>query len=285
MKILFPHSDLIASSVGLELKQGKISKHSEPVLGPEYSWEGNLTYLYGSVLKTTLYRMWYQANGTDVAYARSRDGYRWEKPLVTKLSEQEHQAGVTVDLDDGGKELCAPRRRAARGKSNLVSNLHMPSLVYDPADPARRYKLFGYTDQGYCAAFSKDGIHFSPADRNPVIPLIKFRAPNSRKTWFSDVAPVFRDVRTEKYVSHVKTYQCDDEGRVRRCVGYADRKDFLAWSDPVTLWIPTQAEDKLAAERGFQWADFYGLCAFNYGDGYLGLLWLFLIDYEIERSE
>jgi hypothetical protein len=40
----------------------------------------------------------------------------------------------------------------------------------------------------------------------------------------------------------------------------------------------------LARERGFKWADFYGLCAFNYGEGYLGLLWLFYVDHEIDRG-
>jgi hypothetical protein len=35
---------------------------------------------------------------------------------------------------------------------------------------------------------------------------------------------------------------------------------------------------------GANWADFYGRCGFNYGDGYLGMLWLFLIDHEIERG-
>src|SRR5581483_6336335 len=43
-------------------------------------------------------------------------------------------------------------------------------------------------------------------------------------------------------------------------------------------------EDRLAQERGFHWADFYGLCAFNYGDGYLGLLWIFYIDHELEHG-
>jgi predicted GH43/DUF377 family glycosyl hydrolase len=141
----------------------------------------------------------------------------------------------------------------------------------------------GYTDHGYCAAFSRDGIHFKPA-ANPVIPLMKFPARNQRKTWFSDVAPTFQDTRTGKYVSHVKTYRSDRQGRTRRCVGYAESKDFLHWSKPVTIWAPGKNEDRLAKEKGFGWADFYGLCGFNYGDGYLGLLWLFYVDHEIERG-
>jgi hypothetical protein len=74
MKIVFPYSSQIASLEGIELKQGDAVKHGEPVLVPEYPWENVLAYLYGSVLKTTIYRMWYQAGGIYVAHARSRDG-------------------------------------------------------------------------------------------------------------------------------------------------------------------------------------------------------------------
>jgi hypothetical protein len=160
----------------------------------------------------------------------------------------------------------------------------MPSVLYDPEDRQQPYKLFGYAESGYCAAFSKDGIHFTPAAGNPVISTLKFSSPCGRKTWFSDVAPVFRDRRTGKFVSHVKTYQTDGAGRVRRCVGYAESSDFLNWSAAQTIWVPGVDEDRLAQAKGFNWADFYGLCGFDYGDGYLGLLWLFFIDYEIERG-
>src|SRR5438105_13118556 len=174
MKIVFPHSSLIASTQAVEFKQGEIIKQGDPVIVPEHAWEGNLTYLYGSVVKTTIYRMWYQAHGIYVAYARSRDGIHWEKPLVKRLRTGQPNVGPTVGLDDGGKELCAPQSRSLGSRSNVVIDLHMPSLIYDPDERARRYKLFGYTDEGYCAAFSRDGIHFKPADCNPVIRLIKF---------------------------------------------------------------------------------------------------------------
>ena len=74
MKIVFPYSTHIASLDKIDFKQGDAVKHGAPVLMPEYSWENVLAYLCGSVLKTTIYRMWYQAGGIYVAYARSRDG-------------------------------------------------------------------------------------------------------------------------------------------------------------------------------------------------------------------
>jgi len=168
------------------------------------------------------------------------------------------RVGPTVASPDGEGELCASGVRPLRVQSNVVSDLHMPSVIYDPGERARPYKLLGYTDRGYCVAFSKDGIHFKPAESNPVIPLLKFPAKNNRKTWFSDVAPVFRDARAGKFVSHVKTYDSDAEGRIRRCVGYAESDDFIHWSEPVTLWVPGDDLDQLAAEKGFRWVDFYG---------------------------
>jgi hypothetical protein len=113
---------------------------------------------------------------------------------------------------------------------------------------------------------------------------MKFPDKTKRKTWFSDVAPVFRDSLKKKFVAHVKTYKTDAEGRIRRCVGYAESEDFLHWSQPKTIWVPSESEDQLARQKGFQWADFYGLCGFNYGHIYLGFLWLFYIDYEIARG-
>jgi hypothetical protein len=280
-KILFPHSRLIAAAENIAFKQGEAIKHGAPVLMPDHSWEGLLSYVYGTVLRTTIYRMWYQANGIHVAYAYSRDGLRWQKPRLSRHPIDGTPTGATVALTGGGAALCAEAKPFKPASSNIVSTLHMPSIVYDPCDRRRRYKLFGYSDQGYRAAFSQDGIRFTAAQERPVIPLIKFRAPSGRKTWFSDVAPVYRDWRTGRYVSHVKTYETDAAGRVRRCVGYAESSDFLSWSEPKTIWAPGDDEDRLAQSRGYHWADFYGLCGFNWGDGYLGLLWLFLIDHEI----
>jgi hypothetical protein len=231
VKIVFPHSKLIASMQGMAFRQGEAVKHGVPVIALEYPWEGVLTYVYGSVLKKKLYRLWYQANGVYVAYARSPDGIGWHKPLVSRFKIDQPHVGATVTFAGGGP-LCANPKPSARVKSNVVFDLHMPSMLHDPDDRERPYKLFGYSEKGYCAAFSQDGIHFTAAAGNPVIPLMKFPAPSGRKIWFSDVAPVFRDNSRGKYVSHVKTYETDSLGRVRRCVGYAESTDFLHWSVP-----------------------------------------------------
>lgn len=69
VKILLPHSNYIAAIDAVNFSQGQIVKHGDPVIVPEHPWEGVLTYLYGSVVKTTIYKMWYQAGGVYVGYA------------------------------------------------------------------------------------------------------------------------------------------------------------------------------------------------------------------------
>jgi hypothetical protein len=81
-----------------EFLSGEIVRHGDPVIVLEHPWEGVLTYVYGSVIKTTIYRMWYQARGVYIAYARSRDGIHWEKPLFKAFTVDEPSVGPTVDL-------------------------------------------------------------------------------------------------------------------------------------------------------------------------------------------
>lgn len=138
MQIVFPYSNQIASLERIEFKQGGAVKYGDPVLVPEHPWENVLAYLYGSVVKTTIYRMWYQAGGIYVAYARSHDGFLWEKPLLNAFTIEQPAVGPTVDSSDGG-ELCSSAARPLRVKSNVLLDLHMPSMIYDP--PIARGRL------------------------------------------------------------------------------------------------------------------------------------------------
>ncbi len=81
-----------------------------------------------------------------------------------------------------------------------------------------------------------------------------------------------------------KTYIVDEHQRTRRCIGKSVSDDFKLWSEPETLWTPGEGEDRITLARGFQWADFYGLCPFPHGDGYLGYLWLFEIEKELPNG-
>ncbi len=291
MKIQFPDTTSFSSMEGVEFKQGKVTKKERPVLSPQYPWEGIHTYLYGSVLERNgQFRMWYQSyiDGDDffVNYARSRDGRIWEKPLLNKWRIDEKRLYPTIASEAERQAKAIEFRNGSPGhwKTNIVSTYHIPSVLYDSDDPKYPYKLFGFTNEGYRVAFSKDGIRFKEYKGNPVLPLMRFPNPQTKKTWVSDVSPVFKDAAKGKFVAFVKTYIIDDEGRTRRSVGYSESDDFIRWSQPETIWTPSESDDRLAVARGFKWADFYGLCGFNYGGLYLGFLWLFYMDYEFEKG-
>ncbi len=289
MKILFPNTSSLAHMEGIEFRQGEVKKHESPVIVPEYPWEEIHTYLYGSVMKKgPLYRMWYQSYvdgyGFFVNYARSKDGIEWHKPLMKKFRFEKPDVYPTVAVNGEIKDFYLKRTKPESCKTNIVSTYHIPSVIYDSGDKDFPYKLFGYTDGGYCVAFSRDGINFKEYDKNPVLPVLKFPNSHTKKTWFSDVSPAFKDTVKNKFVAFVKTYMIDENKRTRRCVGFSESEDFVHWSKPETLWVPGESEDRLAAARGFKWADFYGLCGFNYGKSYLGFLWLFYIDYEVEKG-
>ena len=264
-----------------------IEYKGNPILVPEYPWEDKSVYLYGSVINLgDKLRMYYQSYvdgiGFFVCVAESKDGINWEKPLFRPLRESIPKFYPTVEVNGRVQDFYT-RTQNLECMSNVVLDYHIPSVIYRPEDEYP-YKLFGYTSKGYCVAFSKDGLHFEEYKGNPVIPLRKYPNRKTKKVWFSDVAPVFYDTKKKIYRAMVKTYKIDSQGRTRRCVGMSTSKDFIHWTRPRTIWIPSEEEDRLAQEKGFKWADFYGLCPFNWEDYYLGFLWLFFIDYEIPKG-
>jgi hypothetical protein len=86
------------------------------------------------------------------------------------------------------------------------------------------------------------------------------------------------------YHAVVKIYELDDQQRPRRCVGHAQSGDFENWSEAKTVWVLSIGEADIARKRGYQWANFYGLCPLRYGDIFLGFLWLFEIDHELPNG-
>jgi hypothetical protein len=282
MLILFPDDGHIAASFNIEYKQAKLQP-SEPLLNPEFHWEGNRTHLYGTVLKNKagFYEMYYQCgNALLIGYARSDDGLVWEKPFINAADFKASvhkvvQANDTVDPSDVAK--------LAEGleMTNLAAGYHMPSIIYEP-DSKEPYKLFAYGEAGYRALYSKNGKQFYEYAHSPVIELMSFYNPATKKMWYSDVAPAYKDGNV--YKAMVKTYHIDEKGVTRRCVGLSQSRDFIHWSSVKTVWIPKEGEDAIAKKRGFAWSDFYGLCPFAYGSGYLGFLWLFEIEKELPNG-
>jgi len=83
-------------------------------------------------------------------YAVSKDGVKWEKPLVGTL-------------------------KAKNGKPhNAVAHIHQASVFKDlqEADPARRYKCVGWSSRpaGYNTFVSPDGLNWTLFSKKPIAP-------------------------------------------------------------------------------------------------------------------
>lgn len=273
MQILFPDDHQVLSTRGITYQQAAIGP-SEGLMTPHYPWEGHRTNLYGSVVKSERgYEMFYQCHfAVRIGYAVSPDGFHWERPLInpTDLSASADRIVQSGDSMGDGLQM-----------TNLVAGYHMPSLLHEP-DSDAPYKLFVFGEEGYRVLHSRSGTRFEEYPGNPVIPEMKYINEHTRKWWVSDVAPCFRD--RAGYTAMVKTYEIDDQHRTLRCVGRSTSDNFRDWSEVETVWVPGEAEHAIARARGLEWADFYGLCPFPYGNGYLGLLWLFEIERELPQG-
>lgn len=271
MLIFFPDDNHIVATTNIHFRQACIEP-SKPVLAPKYHWEGPRTNLYGSVFKSDNgYEMYYQCgNALRLGYAFSADGLHWERPMINATDFSAEADKVVVAKMTEGLEM-----------TNLVAGCHMPSVIYDP-DSEAPYKIFAFGDSGYRTMHSQTGKQFVEYVDNPAIPLMNYKNPNTEKIWCSDVAPCFKD--KPGYTAMVKTYSIDNQGRTRRSIGKSTSVDFKHWSPVTTVWEAGAAEDAIAQARGYHWADFYGLCPFPYGSGYLGFLWLFEIDKELPKG-
>lgn len=242
-----------------------------PVLRPDTAWEDRCqvygTALYDSTAK--LFRMWYLTSPRDrglrplklptheraphttlAAYAQSRDGIHWEKPSL----------GLFPYDGDAANNLLGLGRYNCEGISVLHDKI-------DP-DPARRYKAVYWDhgsgdweirdgrpfakpgdEDGFCVAFSADGIRWKPYEGNPVL-----------KVYCDTNQNVVYDPRIERYVAFSRF------GMGRR-LARSESEDFLSWSEP-RLVLECDAADGPATQ-------IYGAGVDLYEGIYLAMIWIY----------
>ena len=173
---LLADPDLIYDSARISFTLHPAQKHpGGPLIKADQPWEGwYVSAFAGTVLfdeQENLFKMWYTCPGDPAyfdeggtCYATSRDGLRWEKPLVGT-------------------------RRAKNGQPhNSVTSLLCPSVFQDSADPdpERRYKMIGFDPhRGYLAMLSPDGLSWKEQSSRPIVPI----------SYVDDVISAFRDRR------------------------------------------------------------------------------------------
>lgn len=240
----------------LKRKVNPAVKHPEPVLKLDAPWDTEKMehFNYNNVLydkEEKLFKMWYVVCGQNpneywegarkTAYATSKDGLRWEKPIMNRVEVR------------GSKE------------NNYIIP-EMLSLSYtiieDPGDPpSRRYKMIFQTESKESRwtrshmplnlAYSADGIHWErPVHVNPVMRGI------SDGGWGFIYDPDRRMYRL--YTRRVPNLPRD--------ISLYESYDLVNWEDKGRVLVPGDAYDPP------EMFNFQGMTPFFYEDFCLSLL-------------
>lgn len=238
---------------------------SKVLINPTEPWEGNSSYIYGTVLENepagSGYRMWYTAYLKEhyyLCYATSKDGVTWQKP---KLGVFEF---------NGSKE-------------NNICKEGGGTLVYDPIDkdPAKRYKLMTFDGSkerfGYTVYFSSDGLKWKLGKDKPVLP-------------YGDVSAVAFDQDKGLFIATTKQRMLISNTSVTnakndRMAFVSVSKDFINWTAPDapnSLWSLAvegdEKDDLLVRSKGGIESNVYGMPVYPYEGIYIGFPWMFDIN-------
>ena len=254
-KVLLIDDAFLLEVHNLERRANQAVKHPEPVLKLDDPWCDKMElFNYNNVLydeEEKLFRMWYVVcgqrpdeyweRGRKTAYATSRDGIHWEKPIMNMVEV------------NGSKE------------NNYILP-QMLSLTYtiikDPSDvPARRYKMIFQVDSEEMRwakfhlplnlAYSADGIHWDrPVHVNPVM------------RGLSDAGWGFiYDTDRRKYQLYTRRVP-----NLPRDISLYESFDLVNWEDKGRILVPGDEHDPP------ELFNFQGLTPFFYEDFCLGLL-------------
>lgn len=261
---LFLDDDLVASMTGLKRTLQQPTKHPKnPLITRTKPWEKRCLEIYGTVMfdeALNQYRCWYLASGSDagipdtpagpgtaeypVCYAQSKDGLRWDKPLLSPRIGTYKSTNIVI----------------AKGP-NPDSGLHGWCVMddADEPDPQRRFKGAG----GAVYGTSPDGIQWTIYDWKPAVG--KNDTSTSFVKWKGEYLAYVRYQMSQKLVQpHIggPTWQ-----GVMRSVGLCVSKDFKTWT-PKELVFHTDKKD------GFPWTQPYGLAVTAYGNQLIGIPWM-----------
>ena len=240
----------------LKRKVNQAVKHPEPVLVLDAPWDTCKSdcFNYNNVIydsEEKLFKMWYVVTGNTpdeywergrkTAYATSRDGIHWERPIMNMVEV------------DGSKQ------------NNYILP-EMLSLTYtiidDPSDvPARKYKIVFQVESEemrwanfhmpLCIATSADGIHWNvPTHVNPVIRGI------SDGGW-----GFIYDPDRRKYQLYTRRVP-----NVPRDISLYESFDLVNWEDMGRVLVPGDEHDPP------ELFNFQGMVPFFYEDFCLALL-------------
>jgi hypothetical protein len=248
---LFVDDQIIEELKDIRRIIGKPIKHrSGPVLKADKSWEEGTHIGWATVLwdnEESVFKAWYQTfrvpspgeEESNICYAVSQDGIRWEKPdlhIMTHLCSTANN----IIVKQIGPSLDAP---------SVIKDLKDP-------DPERRYKMLLRENNGHAlgaaALFSPDGIHWQ---RHPQFPLIDTQ----------DAIACTYDPLIGKFVAFTKNRV---EGRRARFITTSE--DFIHWPSHKVILVPDEKDPRDT--------EFYHNYGFLYEGHYIGLLDIYHTD-------
>jgi hypothetical protein len=263
-KVLLIDDACLLETHNLKRKVNQAIKHPEPILKLAAPWEDCESYclLYMNVLydeEQKLFKMWYMVGniaaamtgawnssergrshqnilGPPLAYAISKDGIHWEKPVMNLVEF-----------------------RGSRKNNYILPSFDL-SVIRDPSDPpSRRYKMV-FADGGnswarfhmpLCLAYSGDGIHWDvPSHVNPIHRGV------SDGAW-----EFFYDENRRKYQIYSRRAP-----NLPRDISLYESSDLVNWEDKGCVLIPGDEHDPA------DMFNFHGMVPFRYEDFYLGML-------------
>ena len=196
--------------------------------------------------------MWYLIwdEGYNARYAVSNDGVHWEKPNLGIYPEKGLPSNrIFPDKYLGGNVLHTPWDKPDR-RYKLV--------VYDYGRDHKERPL-----SGLYGALSPDGIHWRPAEPNP---LVADPGDCSYFDW---------DPRRRRYYDYTKVF-VPVRGFSRRSVGITASLDFATWPSAQFI-LSADLIDDTWGEGGDNRMELYFLTAFVYESHYIGFLCMFPI--------
>jgi hypothetical protein len=299
---LFLDDYLIEKMDKLTRRVCPITKYEgNPVIVKETEREPALLLLYGSVIyddQEKMYKAWCFGGG-GVFYFTSTDGIRWERPQFDMFAAFDGRPSNRVVLSGhplhhrGADKAWQTYLKGARKEECLAKSWRMFLELFGvtkdlPAsDPALRYRMgFLYHEQGYTGphkspfhgnerrglgvAFSPDGIHWTPAQDDPVT----YATVDGQTHWFFDD-------QSNRYVLYGRTKHIAPEVQAKyganpnfkyhwgRAVARAESADFIHWTpDMGQLILSTDIKDGPMEE-------IYSMHVFPYEGLYVGLVQVF----------
>lgn len=271
--ILFLQDDMVERGTGLERKFYPAVRWSEkPIMKPEQPWELGGIYVFGSILKEDdgRLRMWYQAVNDEgptsldhfsVCYAESRDGIKWNRPMLG-ISSYRNTADTNIVIGNAiqpGNPYCPSVIRIADGT-------YRATVWYEDWSD----KLSSFS--GAAVFSSADGLHWkilSGAD-----PFIE-----AKKGGPNDVNCLSPDLLDGRHVSfqvfqryvtgRKKHYKRDLITGRERVISMQSSSDFIRWSEPELIFVPENDDP--------DFLQFYGMAGFRYAQYWLGTIWVYYV--------